>query len=143
MHMQVCHSAHTAFLLFRLSQHDAYPGGKLFKGKRLHQVIISSQIQPSHPVLHTIPGSEKQYRRSVLFPPHRLKDLQTIRLRHHNIQDHRIIPGAGQTVQGLLPIDAGIHAVAFGSQLFHQQAVQITFILGNQYAHPATSLQTQ
>ena len=47
-------------VLCRTPQHDADTGQKLLKGKGFYQVIVCSAVQTGDPVVHAVPGCQKE-----------------------------------------------------------------------------------
>ena len=53
--------------------------------------------------------------------PDIFQNLKPVFLRHHNIQDHRVVFRDSQVIDGLLPVKTGVHTVFLIFQSFFQQ----------------------
>ena len=89
------------------------PRQQFLKGKWFHQVITGPRIQSLHPVINTVPGSQKKHRRPNPQLPDPVKQRQSVHIWHHNIQNRRIIRSCRQIMKSLHAVQTGVYGIAF------------------------------
>ncbi len=66
------------------------PGLQLTQGERFDEVVIGAGLEAVDAVVDRVAGGQHQDRRAVARGAHPAAHLETVDLRHHHIEDHRI-----------------------------------------------------
>ena len=86
------------------------------RGKRLHQVIVSSQLQAFDAIVHRVARAEYQHGRARLTTPDFLEDPQAVHIGQHQVEDHKIVLGTVDQLYGGAPIARDVDGIACAFQ---------------------------
>ena len=117
---------------FPPSQHGPHPGQQLLDVKGLGQVVVRPGVQAGHPVLHGVPGSQKQAGGFDSLCPHLAQGFHAVLSRHHPVQDHAVIGLGPDVIEGFLPVQHGVHLIAGPGQQGLDRVVQVPVVFRQQ-----------
>ena len=109
------------------AQHRPHPGQQLRRGKGFGQIVVRPGVQPFHPLGHLGAGGQEQRRgvdpQTPQFPQH----LDTVHLRHHDIQHQTVVLGGAGIEQRVPsighPVGTEIVALKNMQQRFQQPGI--------------------
>ena len=111
MKLQLPNLQHAGLFPLGFAQQHPQTGQQLLKGKGLDEVVVSTCIQASHPVLDAVPGGEQQHGHLISLPTQAGEHPQAVELGHHDVQHQGIILRTQEVIEDLLPVKAAVHTV--------------------------------
>ena len=119
-----------------------YPHPQLLQGKGFGQVVIASAFKACHLVADFTFGSQQQNRRCVSFPAKRTQHRQSIRSRHHDIQDKDIMAGRTGHFQGIRSVVRPVHLIVVVFQIGDYCLGHRLFVFRKKKPHPHHPLES-
>ena len=115
------------------AQHRAHPANQFARAKRLGDIIIRAQLQPTHAVIFIPARGQHDYRHIRCFAqqPQRL---EAIHLWHHHIKNHQVRHHFTHLVQRILAVISLVHREAFQIKIHADEADHALLVIHYQNA---------
>ena len=103
------------FRLIVPAEHRLHPGHQLHHVKGLYQIVVRAQTQSLYPVLHLMPGSDKNHR--YIHGTDVAHDIVPIHPRQHDVQQNQVKELSLYEPEGLHPVLDSCALVTAGRQV--------------------------
>jgi hypothetical protein len=116
-------------------QQGPHPRQQLGEGKGLDQVVVGTELQSLHTVVHLVARREEQDRQIRILAPHAAEDLPAVQTRQHDVQDHQVIVPAGGQMQTVEAVARQVDDEARLGQSLAQIIARLGLVLDDQNPH--------
>ena len=116
--------------------HEGPDAGQKFReGKRLHEVVVRTAVEPEHPVLDRIPGRQNENRRAEAASPQGRQDLDAVAAGKHQVEHDQIECLGVHTKEAVLARCRDDDLVVFRLEAFLQSPCYLGFVFDDEDPH--------
>ena len=135
LHAQITHRQPLRPVLPAAAQHRAQPAQQLVRCKGLGQIIVRARVKAGDAVvLLSLCGQEHDRRRDAVLTQ-AAEYLKAVQLRHHYIEDYRIIRASRRVLISVRAVMHGVYRIQILFQKDAQRLGEVFFIFRDQELH--------